>query len=39
MDYVYMDNKDIAKEIEERLQINDFFVKDIMEKGSVLYER
>ena len=27
------------KEIEERLQINDFFVKDIMEKGSVLYER
>ena len=26
-------------EIEDRLQINDFFVKDFMEKGKVLYER
>lgn len=26
-------------EIEERLKMNDFFVKDILEKGKVLYER
>ncbi len=27
------------QEIKERLRINDFFVRDIIEKGSVLYER
>lgn len=27
------------KEIEDRLRMNDFFVKDIIEKGNVLYER
>jgi len=26
-------------EIEERLKMNDFFVKDILKKGKVLYER
>ena len=27
------------REIKERLLINDFFVKDIIERGNVLYER
>lgn len=27
------------KEIEERLKMNDFFVKEVLEKGEVLYER
>jgi predicted nucleotidyltransferase len=27
------------KEIEDRLKMNDFFIKDVMEKGKVLYER
>lgn len=27
------------EEIEERLKMNDFFVKEVIEKGEVLYER
>lgn len=27
------------EEIEERLQMNDFFVKEVLERGKVLYER
>ncbi|HAW50442.1 TPA: hypothetical protein DCX16_05805 [bacterium] len=27
------------EEIEERIRMNDFFVKEILEKGKVLYER
>jgi hypothetical protein len=27
------------KEVKERLQMNDFFIKEILEKGKVVYER